>query len=191
LNYYFYICIMEKEQLDIIIHGVKQNNVKYQNMFYKIYGDYIYNLIRKFYVDDDTIKDIRQEIFLKVYTNIHKYDNIGSFQGWLGRVTKNYVYDQKRKGKKSIIEEYGDQHENVYTERQELFDYDYDKDVKIKEIINLSKDLSKSYGLIFKLYFLEGMTHKEISKKLNISEGASKSNLHKAKKKIKEKIKIC
>jgi DNA-directed RNA polymerase specialized sigma24 family protein len=35
------------------------------------------------------------------------------------------------------------------------------------------------------------MTHKEISKKLNISEGASKSNLHKAKKKIKEKIKIC
>jgi RNA polymerase sigma-70 factor (ECF subfamily) len=184
---------MEKELLDVIIKGVKQNNAKYQNMLYKVYGDYVYNLIRKFYVDDDTIKDIRQEIFLKVYSNIHKYDNIGSFQGWLGRVTKNYVCDQKRKGKKSIIEEYGDQHENVYTERQELFDYDYDydKDVKIKEIINLSKDLSKSYGLVFNMYFLDGMSHKEISKKLNISEGTSKSNLHKAKKKIKEKIKIC
>ena len=58
-----------------------------------------------------------------------------------------------------------------------------------KQIIKLSKDLTKSYGLVFNMYFLDGMTHKEISQKLNISEGTSKSNLHKAKKKIKQKIK--
>lgn len=181
---------MEKEVLDKIIVGVKQNSEKHQNKLYEVYGDFVYNIIKCYYRDTNTIKDIRQEIFLKVYNNIHKYDSVGSFEGWLRRLSKNFVIDVIRKDKLNLHVEYDTEYEKDYTDYQNLSDYDYEKDERVEEIIKLSKDLTKSYGLVFNMYFLDGMSHKEISQKLNISEGTSKSNLHKAKKKIKQKIKI-
>ena len=181
---------MEKEVLDEIIDGVKQKSERHQNELYKLYGDLVYNIIKYYYRNTHTIKDIRQEIFLKVYNNIHKYNSEGSFEGWLRRLSRNYILDQIRKDKLNLHVEYDTEYEKDYTEYQNLSDYDYEKDERVEEIIKLSKDLTKSYGLVFNMYFLDGMSHKEISKKLNISEGTSKSNLHKAKKKIKQKIKI-
>jgi RNA polymerase sigma-70 factor (ECF subfamily) len=179
---------MEKESLGHLIEGVKQKSVRHQNELYKLYGDLVYNIIKYYCKDTHTIKDIRQEIFLKVYNNIHKYNSEGSFEGWLRRLSKNFVIDVIRKDKVNLYVEYD--YEKDYSEYQNLSDYDYEKDEKVGEIISLSKDLSGSYGLVFNMYFLDGMSHKEISEKLNISEGTSKSNLHKAKKKIKQKIKI-
>jgi RNA polymerase sigma-70 factor (ECF subfamily) len=181
---------MEKELVNEIIDGVKQKSERHQNELYKLYGDLVYNIIKYYYRDTHTIKDIRQEIFLKVYNNIHKYDPVGSFEGWLRRLSKNFVIDVIRKDKVNLYVEYDTEYEKDYTEYQSLSDYDYERDEKVEEIISLSKDLSNSYGLVFNMYFLDGMSHKEISEKLNISEGTSKSNLHKAKKKIKQKIKI-
>ena len=181
---------MEKESLDNLIKGVKQKSERHQNELYKLYGDLVYNIIKYYYRDTHTIKDIRQEIFLKVYNNIHKYDSVGSFEVWLRRLSKNFVIDVIRKDKVNLYVEYDTEYEKDYTEYQNLSDYDYERDEKVGEIISLSKDLSDSYGLVFNMYFLDGMSHKEISQKLNISEGTSKSNLHKAKKKIKQKIKI-
>jgi RNA polymerase sigma-70 factor (ECF subfamily) len=181
---------MEKEVLDKIIVGVKQNSEKHQNKLYEVYGDFVYNIIKCYYRDTNTIKDIRQEIFLKVYNNIHKYEFGGSFQGWLRRLSRNFIIDQLRKDKLNLYIEFSAGYENDYSQQQKLSDYDYERDEKVEEIISLSKDLSNSYGLVFNMYFLDGMSHKEISEKLNISEGTSKSNLHKAKKKIMQKIKI-
>ena len=179
---------MEKESLVHLIEGVKQKSERHQNELYKLYGDLVYNIIKYYCKDTHTIKDIRQEIFLKVYNNIHKYNSEGSFEGWLRRLSKNFVIDVIRKDKVNLYVEYD--YEKDYSEYQNLSDYDYEKDEKVGEIISLSKDLSGSYGLVFNMYFLDGMSHKEISEKLNISEGTSKSNLHKAKKKIKQKLKI-
>lgn len=173
-----------------IIEGVKQNNPKHQNELYGMYGVYVYNIIKYFYKDSHTIKDIRQEIFLKVYNNIHKYNFEGSFKGWLGRLSRNFIIDRIRKDKINLHIEYNTGYESDYTEYQKLSDYDYERDEKLKKIINLSNKLSESYGLVFKMYYIDGMTHKEISNHLGISEGTSKSNLHKAKKNIKQKIKI-
>lgn len=173
-----------------IIEGIKQNNPKHQNELYVMYGVYVYNIIKYFYKDSHTIKDIRQEIFLKVYNNIHKYNFGGSFKGWLSRLSRNFIIDRIRKDKINLHIEYNTGYESDYTEYQKLSDYDYERDEKLKEIINLSDKLSESYGLVFKMYYIDGMTHKEISNHLGISEGTSKSNLHKAKKNIKQKIKI-
>ena len=181
---------MKKEILDKIIEGVKENSQKHQNELYEMYSKYVYNIIKYYYRDTHTIKDIRQEIFLKVYNNIHKYNGEGSFEGWLGRLSRNYTIDRKRKEIVNHHIEYDTEYEKDYTEYQKLSDYDYGWDEKVGEIIRLSKNLSESYGLVFNMYYLDGMSHKEISNCLGISEGTSKSNLHKAKKNIKQKIKI-
>ena len=175
--------------LDNLIEGVKQNSKKHQNKLYEVYGDFVYDIIKHFYKDIHTIKDIRQEIFLKVYDKIHKYKNEGSFEGWLGRISRNFVIDYIRKNKSNLHLEYNTEYEKDYSEHQKLFDYEYEWDEKVGEIIRHSKNLSKSYGLVFNMYYLDGISHKEISNCLGISEGTSKSNLHKAKKKITQRLK--
>ena len=45
------------------------------------------------------------------------------------------------------------------------------------------------YGLVFKMYYLQSMQHQEIAEELDINVGTSKSNLHKAKNKIINKLK--
>ena len=93
---------MEKESLDNLIEGVKQKSERHQNELYKLYGDLVYNIIKYYYRNTHTIKDIRQEIFLKVYNNIHKYNSEGSFEGWLRRLSRNYILDQIRKDKLNL-----------------------------------------------------------------------------------------
>jgi len=179
---------MEKEVLNMI-EGVKQNSQNHQNKLYELYDDLINNIIKYYYKDSHTIKDIKQEIFLKVFNNIDKYNFKGSFEGWLRRLAKNFILDRIRKDKLNLHTEYNTEYEKYYNDYHNLYDYDYDRDEKVEEIINLYKDLSGSYGLVFEMYYLDDMSHKEISEHLGISEGTSKSNLHRAKKKIKEKIK--
>jgi RNA polymerase sigma-70 factor (ECF subfamily) len=50
------------------------------------------------------------------------------------------------------------------------------------------QELSPQYRLVFNLYALEGYTHKEIGKLLNISEGTSKSNLSRARSILQENV---
>jgi RNA polymerase sigma-70 factor (ECF subfamily) len=57
-----------------------------------------------------------------------------------------------------------------------------------KELLEMIQELSVQYRMVFNLYAIEGYSHKEISKKLNISEGTSKSNLSRARELLKSKI---
>ena len=50
------------------------------------------------------------------------------------------------------------------------------------DLLLVMQQLTPAYRLVFNLYVVDGLTHKEVGKKLNISEGTSKSNLHRAKK---------
>lgn len=55
--------------------------------------------------------------------------------------------------------------------------------------MEIIKKLSPKYRMVFNLYAIEGYSHKEISEKLNISEGTSKSNLARARTILQKKVK--
>ena len=61
-------------------------------------------------------------------------------------------------------------------------------EITTKDLLDIIKELSPQYKLVFNLYAIEGYSHKEISVKLNISEGTSKSNLSRARALLKEKV---
>ena len=78
---------------------------------------------------------------------------------------------------------------NIKDESENIFDkLNYD------DIVKEIQCMSPAYRLVLNLYLIEGYQHNEIAEKLGISEGTSKSNLHKAKailkNKLKEKINI-
>ena len=61
-------------------------------------------------------------------------------------------------------------------------------DLDLNQLLTLIQNLPDQYRLVFNLYQMDGFTHKEIASILNISEGTSKSNYHRAKLVLREKI---
>ena len=67
-------------------------------------------------------------------------------------------------------------------------DYCKLKNIDASDIVSAMQTLSPQYRLVFEMYLVDGYSHVEISKQLKIGEGTSKSNLHKAKKKVKKEL---
>ena len=127
-------------------------------------------------------EDTLQDSFLIIFDKIKQYNNKGSFEGWLKRIVINTALQKyRKKNHLQLIKEVSD--------TEEVVEIDFeDTDVDIGFLLKLVQELPDKYRLVFNLYVLDSYSHREISKMLNISEGTSKSNLSRARKKIKEKL---
>ena len=168
--------------LDELIEGCKNNDQRCYTKLYNTYRPKLLLIVKRYFKDIDTIEDILQQIFIKVYEKINGYTNTGSFEGWLIRIARNYTIDNFRKYKydSELIDNIHLTF-NPYTERQLNEDNDINSTL-IKECID---ELTPVYKNVFNLYVIQGYPHKEIGEMLGITEGSSKSNLFKAKNKIK------
>lgn len=127
-------------------------------------------------------EEITQDAFVKLFRQLVKQAPSGSIKAYLSRIVINTSIDLLRKRKRQLFTEEIDEGtvvaagnaRNAGTDRLEE-----------AEIYKLLQYLSPACRLVFNLHVLEGYSHPEIAKKLDISEGTSKSNLSKARKKLK------
>ena len=135
---------------------------------------------------DDSL-EILNDGFLKVFREVHHYkpsynDVIGSFKGWIRKIMVYTAIDHYRKQHKHrMVTEL----ETVVYQIPSLNESALDK-ISHEEIIRAIQDLSPGYRVVLNLFIIEGLSHDEISKKLGISEGTSKSNLAKARKQLQK-----
>lgn len=137
---------------------------------------------------DDAV-EIVNDGFLKLFVGLQNYEathsNVAaSFMGWLKKIMINTAIDRYRKDKHlELINDLDDEHFNV----SDIAENAVDK-ISHDEIMKAVQNLSPAYRLVFNLYVIDEMTHKEIAQFLNISEGTSKSNLSKARKILQKQI---
>ena len=121
-------------------------------------------------------------LFSKVIgENIKKYNGNGSFEGWMKRITINKAINKYKKKKPVYIDIKNDILEDTSIEEDKL-------NLDLDTILNCIQQLPNQYRLVFNLYELDDYSHKEIANLLSISENTSKSNLHRAKIILKQKI---
>ncbi len=128
-------------------------------------------------------EDMLQMGFIKVFRNIDGYRGTGSFEGWIRRIMVNTAIETYRKnlrGGQSVEIEEG------HDEAQQTFSMDA---LECADLLRVIQTLPDGYRIVFNMYALEGFSHKEIAEALQISEGASKSQLSRARTWLKEKIK--
>jgi RNA polymerase sigma-70 factor (ECF subfamily) len=144
------------------------------------------------FVGLDYGKDIVQDVFVKVWKNIKKFDiNRASFKTWILTITRNTVIDYLRK-KKSVTFSSLDSDEEPFTDSIEddviLPDEALIK-LEDKELLNnLLNKLPAHYKEVLVLYYQEDMTFNEIGQLLNKPLNTVKSYHHRALKKLKEMI---
>ena len=153
-----------------------------QTELYSLFAPKMFGICLRYAKDSTEAEDNLQEGFVKVFTYIKGFKHQGSFEGWMRRIMVNVSLEKYRKQHLMYpVEDVG-----VY-ERQNFSNEILDK-ITAEELIELIQQLTPRYRMVFNLYVMEGMNHKEISEEMNISVGTSKSNLARARDILKSKV---
>ena len=121
--------------------------------------------------------------FMKVFDRISSFDPNRAFKPWFRRIMINSAIDHIRSQRKHYLNEDIDTQLSVSGEDLSVIDA-----ISAAELMSKVQELPPAYKSAFLLYVVEGFKHHEIAEKLGISEGTSKSNLAKAKKKLQESL---
>jgi RNA polymerase sigma-70 factor (ECF subfamily) len=164
-----------------LIKACIKNNRTAQNELFRKYKDTLYFTSLKYCRNEADAEDNLHDAFLTIFKKLKTYKNQGSFEGWMKRITIFKAIDKYKTKKPLNIEIKEDILEDeVIVEKEE--------NLSLDQLLALIQDLPDQYRLVFNLYQMEGFSHKEIASFLNISEGTSKSNYHRSKLILRDKI---
>ena len=167
--------------IERLLHECKKNNTQAQEQLYKLLAPKLFTVCLKYSRNHEEAQDNLQESFLIIFDKLKQFKNEGSFEGWAKRLVVNYVLQQYRH-QGTFLELVSD---NIFVVEEVEID---DESVTMEFLLKIIQELPDRYRLVFNLYAVDGYSHKEIAKMLEINEGTSKSNLARAKMILKEKI---
>lgn len=171
----------EQQILSLFYKGKKEAMDK----LYMEYADYLTGVCARYISEEDTLKDVLQESFIKVFTQIHQFEYRGkdSLKAWLTRIVINEALLQLRKNKnafiplqESIIADYPEEEPDVEG---------LDSDI----LFSFIQQLPPGYRAVFNLFVIEEKSHKEIAEILHIQPNTSASQFARAKSMLAKMIK--
>lgn len=168
-------------KLDQIIDKCKKGDRKAAEELYHMFSAKMFAVCIRFSRDRSEAEDTLQDGFIKIFDSLNQYSGKGSFEGWMKRIFINTALEKFRKGRQlQLVEEFSD-----------VEDTDIDEGIDIPGDIleDFIRQLPERYKMVFNLYVMEEMQHKDIGVMLGITEGTSKSNLARARDILKRKIK--
>lgn len=176
---------MNDANVEIWLEGCRKQDSECQRLLYRHFYNYALTICLRYAASRDEAREILNDSFVKIFSRIDRYTGQGPFKIWLGRVIVNTAIDRYRALCRARTSEAPGESADSIECAPSALDYLYHED-----LINLIQQLSTSYRMVFNLHVVEGYTHEEIAEKLGIQVGTSKSNLMKAKEKLKRLILI-
>lgn len=165
-----------------IIDQCVDGSQKAQFQLYKLYYKAMYSVSLRIVNDEMEAEDVMQEAFLSVFDKIGTYKGEVSFGAWLKRIVVNRSLDYLKKRKV--------QFEEVNERTTEIGDYKMaSKEVNTEVLKQAIQQLSDGYRVVLSLYLIEGYDHEEISQILGITNSASRTQLLRAKNKLRDILK--
>lgn len=178
----------EYEEIDFkVIEAVLKGNTASFEKIIERYEAMVFNLAYKHVQNYEDAKDLTQDIFVKIYNQLDKYDNNYKFFSWLYRISLNEIYSflKKTKWKQKFIsieniKNFLFTNEKVYEEESDLL-------FEIQKIISKENERDRT---IFNLYYFEDFSIKKISEITEETESNVKVILHRLRKKIKNGLNV-
>jgi RNA polymerase sigma factor (sigma-70 family) len=172
---------ISKEGLSDLIDGCIKKDRNCQRLLYTHFFSLSMSIALRYSSSKEEAGEIVNDSFLKIFNKLSTYNIENSFNGWLRRIIINTALDYYRKNKKHnnhlALEEAAVSYNNVLDE------------IQYEDISKLIQALSPAYRTIFNLYVIDGYSHKEIAEIMDISIGASKSGLSRARVNLQKMLK--
>jgi RNA polymerase sigma factor (sigma-70 family) len=166
-----------------LIRGLRDSDPKAQRLLYEKFSGKMLAICLRYVGDRMTAEDILIQGFMKVFESVGRFREDGSFEGWVKRIMVNEALGYLRRNRKLLesvgVEEAGGLADAAYA----------DQHLEASEILAIIDRLPFGYRTVFNLYAIEGFSHTEIAAMLGISEGTSKSQLHRARSHLQQMVK--
>lgn len=145
----------------------------------------MYNVSFRITGREEDAEDAVQDAFISAFRNLESYRADATFGAWLKRIVVNKSINVLKKRKYELMPEVGD-----WDVAQEETPPDYREDLTVGRVKKAIEELPDGYRAVLSLYLLEGYDHQEIAEIMGISESTSKSQLNRAKGKLREKLTV-
>jgi len=173
-----FVLNLEQEEKALVAACVNQERWAQQRLYEDNYGRMMGVCLRYAKSKDEAL-DLMHEGFLKVFANIKKYKPGTSMTAWIRTIMVNTCIDYYRKAVRRRTENI-DEAYDLSSDAPDVF-----SNLTEQEVLGAVQELSDAYRAVFNLYVIEGYSHKEIASALDITESTSRSNLVKARSKLK------
>lgn len=131
-------------------------------------------------------EDMLNEGFLKVFSNLDKYEDTGSFSAWMRKVMTNAALDYRRKYAMKF--ETTELEQLVYAPELVVDFNEAINRMSVDELVSLIQQLPPNMRTVFNMFIIEGYSHAEIAAQLGISESTSAWHLNHARNRLKKEI---
>lgn len=174
-----------------IIERAKQGDEECFKSLYELHKRRVYSLCRRMIGNVETAEDLTQDAFLQLHRKIATFRGDSAFSTWLHRMTVNIVLMHVRKGR--LQEVSLDETLDPASEGGAQRDYGIQDQRLAGSIDRVTleravESLPPGYRIVFVLHDVEGYEHNEIAEMLGCSVGNSKSQLHKARTKLRDSL---
>lgn len=173
----------------ILVEKCKKQDRRAQRELYEKLSLKMFPLCLRYMGERDKAKDVLHDGFITLFSKLSDYRGEGVFEGWARRIFVTACLMQIRKTDilKQAVQIDGEYYmagaADLELDPQETSKLDADK------LMELIVSMPEGFRAVFNLYAIEGFSHKEISKMLNISEGGCRSQLSRARIWLQEKLK--
>lgn len=139
----------------------------------------MYNVGYRITGNEADAEDVLQEAFISAFGNLDNYRGDASFGSWIKKIVINKAINLLKKRKWEAMPE-------EFDVPEETGDVEYMPQLNVDKVRQAIQQLPDGYRSVLSLYLLEGYDHQEIGEIMGITESTSKSQLNRAKNKLKE-----
>jgi len=168
-----------------LVEACKKGDRKAQFELYRLFNKAMYNTTLRIVRDPDDAEDVMQEAFLKAFSRIGTYRGEVSFGAWLKRIVVNKSLDFLRLQREHLSLEEVSEVVEIPEDNPCLIEVAYSAD----DIRRAIFALPEGYRVVLSLILLEGYDHEEVSEILKITNATSRTQYHRAKKRLAELLK--
>lgn len=141
----------------------------------------MYNVGFRITGNEEDAEDVLQEAFVSAFKSLDHYRGDATFGAWLKRIVVNKSINVIKKRKENVIPQ-----DDEFDVPDEDVPADYKPELSVERVRQCMEMLPDGYRSVLSLYLLEGYDHEEIAGIMGITESTSKSQLNRAKRKLKE-----
>jgi RNA polymerase sigma factor (sigma-70 family) len=161
---------------EYIISGCLQHQPTAQRELYNRYSPKMLSVCYRYAQNREDAEDMLQEGFIKVFTQIHTFQNKGAFEGWIRRIIVHTCINFLKKHKK-----FTDNVDLAHANSLHIKEETIPSIMQAKQVVECIRLLPVGYRTVLNLYAIEGFTHREIADMLDVEESTSRSQYTRAK----------
>jgi RNA polymerase sigma factor (sigma-70 family) len=161
---------------EYIIAGCLHNEPTAQRELYNRFSPKMLSVCYRFALSREDAEDMLQEGFIKVFTQMHTFQNKGAFEGWIRRIIVHTCINFLKKYKK-----FSDSVDIDQAVTARVTEETIPSIMQAKQVTECIRHLPIGYRTVLNLYAIEGYSHREIATMLDIEESTSRSQYTRAK----------